>query len=74
MKVFGVVEFVPYEEYYGKYGHEHILESHPVLIYTNDDAGFFFKDEDKFVVLYQYMTKKIYTIDVGKEKFPELFL
>ncbi|MCD6434769.1 MAG: hypothetical protein J7L15_00025 [Clostridiales bacterium] len=74
MRVFGVVEFVPYEEYYGKYGHEHNIESHPVLAYTNDSNIFFFKDDDTYKVLYEYMTKEIHEINVGKEKFPELFL
>ena len=80
LKVIGAVQFISQEEY-DKHGHLKDIEQHPVLVYSESDwtnKCFWKYDEytlePQFMLIYDYMIEKKYTIEEAQVAFPELFL
>ena len=82
-KIIGVVVFVSQAEY-NKYGHLQEIGNYPVFEYERvdedaaEDIQYWCLSElsvdKKYIVMYDYMVKKRYSIDDAKEIFPEMFL
>ena len=82
-KTIGVATFVTQREY-ARYGHLEQIENHPVFIYERTGADhvegieYWCHEEmsldKKYMVLYDYMIEKRYTVEEAQQEFPELFL